>query len=199
MQGSFSYHSGGGAWSIDPVSGVGVRIALTFEWVEAWPWMRSRAAPTSRRSCDQSRHAELRADHEGINGTWSILSRSRSSRASSRSYRRSSRRRRSDDVGPREGDDAVGPVSLAVLQRGARFSIHAAIPSRASCVAMSRSRYSVLDPRQSCEKRGAVEPAAERRRHGLVRQRERRPAVAREEVDETGAPPRRMTRPARPG
>jgi hypothetical protein len=34
MRGGFSYHLGGGAWSIDPVSGVGARVPGSFSWVE---------------------------------------------------------------------------------------------------------------------------------------------------------------------
>jgi len=57
------------------VSGVGVRIALTFEWVEgvAVDAVTGSAYVTTVNVINHDT-PKLRADHESINGTWSILS-----------------------------------------------------------------------------------------------------------------------------
>src|SRR5882672_2172813 len=74
MRGAFSYHLGGGAWSIDAVSGAGVRVPGTLQWVEGVavdPVSGDAYIP----SVDVINHdtPDWGQISKCVNGTWSVI------------------------------------------------------------------------------------------------------------------------------
>jgi len=74
MNGYFSYHNTGGAWSIDAVSGIGVHVEDTFQWVEgvATDPVSGNAYVTT---VDTINHDTPYYAHiaKRVNGVWSVL------------------------------------------------------------------------------------------------------------------------------